>query len=46
MATATVVVGKEEGNGNGSKSNGNSDKGGRQATAMRAMAIWVAGKRW
>jgi hypothetical protein len=31
MATATTVVGNEEGNGDGGKSNGNSNEGGRQA---------------
>ncbi len=36
MALAMRVVCDEEGNGDGSKSNGN--EGGRQATAMRAMA--------
>jgi hypothetical protein len=32
------VVGKEEGNGNGGKSNDKGNKGGRQAIATRAMA--------
>ncbi len=47
MATAMVmtVVGDKEGNGDGSKSNGNSNKGGWQATAMRAIATRVAGKQ-
>jgi hypothetical protein len=31
MATATMVAGNKEGNGNGGKSNGDGDKGGRQA---------------
>jgi hypothetical protein len=35
MALATRVVCDEEGDGDGGKSNGN--KGGRRATAMRAM---------
>jgi hypothetical protein len=37
MASATRVVCNKEGNGNGSKSNG--DKGGGQATATRAMGM-------
>jgi hypothetical protein len=36
VASATRVACDEEGNGDGGKSNG--DEGGRQATAMRAMA--------
>jgi hypothetical protein len=48
MVTAMVmmVVGDEEGNGSGSKSNGNGNKGGWGATAMRAIAMRVAGKQW
>jgi hypothetical protein len=38
MAKVRWVAGNETGNGNGGKSNGNSDKVGRQATASRAMA--------
>jgi hypothetical protein len=39
MVTATRVVGNKEGNGNGGKSDGYSDKGGRRGTATRVMAI-------
>jgi hypothetical protein len=47
MATATVmtVVRDKEGNGDGSKNNGNNNKGGWQATAMRAIATRVASKQ-
>ncbi len=45
MATVTVVVGDKEGNGDGSKSIGNSDKGGWQATAMRPMTTRAAGEQ-
>ncbi len=38
MATATRVVGNEEGNCNGGKSVDNGSKVGRQATASRSMA--------
>ncbi len=34
MATATRVVGDEEGNGNGGKSNGDGNKGGRRALTL------------
>ncbi len=46
MATVTVMtVGdNKEGNGNGGKSNGKGNKGGWQATAMRAIVMRVAGK--
>jgi hypothetical protein len=43
MAMVTVVVGDKEDYGNGSKSNGNGNEGGWQATAMRAIATRVAG---
>jgi hypothetical protein len=42
IATAMRMVGDKGVNGNGGRSNGNSDKGGRQATAVamkRAMAL-------
>ncbi len=42
MAMAMRVVGNKEGNGNGAKSNGNSDKVGGQETASRAMATATA----
>ncbi len=45
MAMATTVVGNKEGNVDNSKSNGDGDKGGWQATAMRAMVMRVVGKR-
>jgi hypothetical protein len=44
-AMAMRVVGNKEGHGNSGKSNGNGNKGGRQATAMRVMAMGVAGKQ-
>jgi hypothetical protein len=43
MATATMVVGDKEGNDDGGKSIGDGNKGGWQATAMRAIATRVAG---
>jgi hypothetical protein len=48
MATAMMmtVVEDKEGNGNGGKSNGDGNKGGWGATAMRAIATRVAGKQW
>jgi hypothetical protein len=39
MATATRVAGNKTGNGDGSKSDGNCNKVGGQATASRAMAL-------
>jgi hypothetical protein len=45
MGTVMTVVGDKEGNGNGGKSNGNSDEGGWQATAVRVIATRVAGKQ-
>jgi hypothetical protein len=47
MVTATVmtVVGDKEGYGNGSKSNGNSNKGGWQAAAKRVIAMRLVGKQ-
>jgi hypothetical protein len=42
MATAMKVACDKEGNGNGGKSNGNNNKGCRQATAMRVMATAAA----
>ncbi len=46
MATVMVmmVVCDKEGNGDGSKSDGDGNEGGWQATAMRAIATTVAGK--
>ncbi len=46
MATVMTVVGDKEGNGNSHKSNGNGNKGGWGATAMRAIGMRVAGKQW
>jgi hypothetical protein len=48
MATAmvTMVVGNKEGNGDGSKSNGDNKEGGWQAIATRVIATRVAGERW
>jgi hypothetical protein len=43
MVMATRVEGNEEGHGDGSKNDGNCDKGDRQATAM--VTKRVAGKR-
>ncbi len=46
IVMAMRVAGNKEGNGNGGKSNDNGAKGGGEATAMRAMATRVVGKRW
>ncbi len=47
MATVTRVAGDKTGNGNGGKSDGNSDKVGGRATASRAMAsAMVTGGQW
>ncbi len=46
MATVMTVVGDKEGNGDGGKSNGNGDKSGWGATAMRAIGMRVVGKQW
>ncbi len=40
--TTTKVAGDKEGNGNGGKSNGDGNEGGRQVTATRAMAAVTA----
>ncbi len=45
MTTVMTVVGNKEGNGDGGKSNGDGNKGGWQATAMRAIATRVAGEQ-
>ncbi len=45
IAMAMRVAGDKEGNGDSGKSNGDRNKGGGQATAMRAMATRVAGKQ-
>jgi hypothetical protein len=45
MATAMRVAGNKEGNGDSGKSNGNCNKGGRQETGTRAMAIRVTDER-
>ncbi len=45
MTMATRVASNKEGNGDGGKSNGNRDKVGGQATAMRAMTMRVAGEQ-
>jgi hypothetical protein len=45
MVTAIRVAGNKKGNSNGGKSNGNSVEGGRQATAMRAIATRVAAEQ-
>ncbi len=42
IAMATRVARDKEGNGNGSKSDGSSNKVGRQATASRLMAMAMA----
>ncbi len=39
MVTSMRVAGDKEGNDNGSKSNGNNDKGGRGATAMATKRV-------
>ncbi len=44
MATVMAVVGSKEGKGNGGKIVGIGNKGGWQATAMRAMVMRVAGE--
>jgi hypothetical protein len=44
-AMATTVVDDKKGNGDGSKSSVNCNKGGWKATAMRAMAMRVAGEQ-
>ncbi len=46
MARVMMVVGDKEGNGDVGKSDGNGNKDGWQATAMRAIAMRVAGKQW
>ncbi len=48
---AMRVAGNKEGNGNGGKSNGDCNKGGRQATAMATNRVIttmtsVVGKQW
>jgi hypothetical protein len=45
MAMAMRVAGNEEGNGYGGKSDGDGGKGGRQLTAIRAMATRVAAEQ-
>ncbi len=44
-ALIRMVVGNKKGNGDSSKSGGNSNKGGWQATATRVMATRVVGER-
>ncbi len=39
MATAMRVASNDDGNGNGGKSDGDSNEGGRRAIATRAMAV-------
>ncbi len=51
MAMAMRVAGDEGGNGNSSKSNGDGNKGGEQATAtvmkrVMVKATRVAGEQW
>jgi hypothetical protein len=41
MAMAMRVAGNKEGNGNGSKSDGNGDKGGMRAMAMGTKMVIV-----
>jgi hypothetical protein len=45
MVTAMRVVGDEEGNGDGGKSNGNGDQGGGQETEMATKRVMVKATR-
>jgi hypothetical protein len=45
IAMAMRVAGDKEGDGDSGKSNGDGNKGGRQMTAMRAMATRVVGEQ-
>jgi hypothetical protein len=46
MAMATRVEGNEEGHGDGGKSNGNCNKGDRQATAMVTKRVAGKQRQW